>query len=48
MPKYNLTLTDTIPFGKHKGEIVEDVIVSEPTYFRWATENDVIELDNET
>ena len=44
---YNLSLTDTMPFGEHKGKIVEDVIIEVPTYFRWAIEEEVIELDEE-
>ena len=44
---YKLTLTDDIPFGKYINEMVEDVITKDPTYFRWAIENDVVELDDE-
>jgi hypothetical protein len=34
---YNLK--DELPFGKHKGEILEDVIDDDPEYVDWMVEN---------
>lgn len=43
-----LTLEDNFPFGKHKGQQVEDVIEDDPGYIAWVVENDVMTFDDET
>lgn len=40
-----LTLEDLMPFGKHKGEQVEDLIDDDPSYLAWLYENDKCEFD---
>lgn len=42
-----LRLTDTMPFGKHKGEQIEDLIYDQPGYMAWLVEEDVVTLDHE-
>jgi len=42
-----LGVQDTFPFGKHKGEMVEDVIHDDGSYITWCLENEVFELDEE-
>jgi len=34
-----LALLDSLPFGKHKGEVVGTVIEEDPSYIRWMMEN---------
>lgn len=29
----------TFKFGKHKGELLEDVAINDPSYFKWALDN---------
>ena len=43
-----LKLDDEMPFGKHKGKQVEDLVEDEPSYIRWLVENANTEFDNET
>lgn len=43
-----LTLSSELPFKKHKGELVRDVIESDPTYIDWLMGEKLIELDSET
>lgn len=39
---------DTLTFGKHEGEKLEDVIVDDPTYVAWCCDEiDGFELDEE-
>ena len=48
MQKYNpLLLDDFMPFGKHEGEQIEDLIEDEPQYMAWVANNEVVELDKE-
>ena len=43
-----MKLTDKITFGKHKGETLEEVILSNPTYIEWALDEiDSFEIDDE-
>lgn len=42
-----LGLQDTFTFGKHKGEMVEDVIHDDGSYITWCLENEVCEFDEE-
>lgn len=41
------SLEDTFPFGKYKGEQIEDVIEDDPSYLEWVVENDVFNLDED-
>ena len=42
------SLNDELPFGKHKGELVEDVVYLDPEYLDWCVENvEGFELDDE-
>lgn len=34
-----LGLADELPFGKHRGETVEDVLGRDPSYITWMLEN---------
>lgn len=34
-----LELSDRMPFGKHKGEEIEDLIVDHPSYLGWLFED---------
>jgi hypothetical protein len=34
-----LGISDALPFGKHKGESLVDVLESDPGWLRWALEN---------
>lgn len=43
----SLGLTDVMPFGKFKGEQVEDLIYDEPSYMTWLVEEEVTEFDEE-
>ena len=45
---YPLKLYHTMPFGKHKGEQVEDLIYDQPDYITWLAENTDIEFAPET
>ena len=42
-----LRLTDTMPFGKHKGEQIEDLIYDYPSYLSWLFEESVVVFDEE-
>lgn len=46
MAKYFIKSEDTICFGKHKGEIAEEAVREDPSYFEWAVDDGIIELDN--
>ena len=37
-----LEMTDFMPFGKHKGQQVEDVMHDDPEYVSWLIDNDVM------
>ena len=37
---YNSRGQEVFNFGKHKGELVEDVLKKEPSYFSWMMEGD--------
>lgn len=40
MPDYPiLGMRDELRFGKHKGETIENVLESDPSWLRWALEN---------
>lgn len=43
-----LGLDSAMPFGKHKGEQIEDLIEDEPRYIEWLVSEDVVEFDEET
>lgn len=43
----SLHLLDELCFGKHRGQLVVEVIENNPSYLAWAVRNSVIELDNE-
>lgn len=40
-----LRLSDTMPFGKYKGEQIEDLIYDEPNYIAWLYNEEVVEFD---
>src|SRR3990167_7116045 len=42
-----LGLSDEIKFGKHKGELIRDIIQNDPEYLDWAISNGIIEVDKE-
>ena len=42
-----LELGNTLWFGKHKGESVQDLINSEVTYIRYCLDEKIFELNNE-
>lgn len=43
-----LGLNDTMPFGKHKGKTIQELINTEVDYIRWLLENsDSFELDED-
>lgn len=42
-----LGLTDTFPFGKHKGQQVEDLLYDDPQYLTWCVDEEVVEFDEE-
>lgn len=42
-----LRLSDTMKFGKHKGEEIEDLLYDDPSYLVWLVEEEVVELDSE-
>lgn len=41
-----LKLDDDMPFGKHKGKQIEDLVEDEPSYIRWLCENANTEFDD--
>ena len=41
-----LSLTDLFPFGKHKGDQVEDVIYDDPNYLTWCVQEEVFDFDD--
>lgn len=42
-----LRLSDKMPFGKHKGEEIEDLIYDHPGYMSWLFEEEIVVLDVE-
>jgi len=42
-----LRLSDTMKFGKYKGEEIEDLLYDDPGYLVWLVEEEVVELDSE-
>lgn len=44
-PKVDLDYEFT--FGKHRGEVLSDVLAKDAAYLLWAVENDVIEVGND-
>jgi len=42
-----LTLESEMPFGKHKGAQVEDLIEDHPEYIRWLCENTSTGFDDD-
>ena len=49
MPYHNrpLRLSDTMPFGKHEGKQIEDLIYDDSGYLAWLVNEEVIALDAE-
>ena len=47
MPFPPLRLSDSMPFGKHKGEEIEDLIYDQPGYLAWCVSEEVVVLDSE-
>jgi len=42
-----LSLDYIFTFGKHRGEMLEDVIEDDPYYMKWIAEEDIRLLDEE-
>lgn len=42
-----LKFNELFPFGKYKGQLLEDVIQEDASYITWVIENTDWELDNE-
>jgi hypothetical protein len=40
-----LNLESNLPFGKYKGDLLEDVIMEDPGYVEWLIENTDVTLD---
>jgi len=38
---------ERLPFGKYKGEFIEDVIELRPSYIAWCVSNGILKLNNE-
>ena len=36
-----------MPFGKHEGDEIEDIIIDHPNYMVWVVEQEIINLDTE-
>jgi len=34
-----LSLDDELPFGKHEGKTIQELIIEEPSYLIWMAEN---------
>ena len=49
MPYHNrpLRLSDIMPFGKHEGEEIEDMVIDHPNYMAWVVNEEIIKLDSE-
>jgi len=43
-----LRLNDLMPFGEHKGEEVEDLIIDHPGYMTWLHDHNGTKFDSET
>lgn len=43
--RQELSLDDILPFGKHKGLTVEEIIKEYPDYMEWLTDEAGVELD---
>jgi hypothetical protein len=39
---------DELPFGKHKGRLIIDILNNELSYAQWLVRERIIEMDNET
>jgi len=42
-----LRLSDVMPFGKHKGQEIEDLIHDHPDYLAWCVNEEVVNFDEE-
>jgi len=42
---FELSLSYTFTFGKHKGEDLEDVIEDDPSYIAWLVDNGIRQFD---
>lgn len=42
-----LRLSDPMPFGKHKGEEIEDLIYDQPNYLAWCVNEEIVTFDGE-
>lgn len=42
-----LRLSDMMPFGKHQGQQIEDLIYDQPSYMAWVFNDSSCELDTE-
>ena len=42
-----LGLADTMPFGKHQGEQIEDLLYDDPTYLTWLFDGEMVSFDCE-
>ncbi len=40
-------MEDELGFGKHKGKTVAEVLDEDPSYIKWAIENNVTAFDDE-
>ena len=48
MPYKELGLDDFMPFGKYKGEQIEDLIYDQPNYLMWCYQEEVVSFDEAT
>lgn len=42
-----LGLSDSMPFVKHKGREIEDLIYDEPNYLAWCVNEEIVVFDDE-
>jgi uncharacterized protein (DUF3820 family) len=42
-----LRLTDTMPFGKYKGQEIEDLLYEAPNYLAWCANEEIVQFDEE-
>ncbi len=42
-----LRLSDSMPFGKHKGQEIEDLIYDEQSYLAWCVNEEIVVFDDE-
>jgi len=47
MPKKSkrYTLTDIMPFGKHRGSDFDEIMTEDPAYMEWLYNNSVVEFN---